>query len=139
MNILPWLRNPRKFFTASRRDRKGCGCAVFVPAGYEGLYEKNWPDTEVLEEEDVEEVAGKYRNCTKYKQFKRFRLKCTRCGTVYRTRRHEHTRVSYSEENPEKALELEQSVQTAPLLGGRIIEDEKPVIEEEGEEDGSSD
>mgnify|MGYP006288176231 CR=1 FL=1 len=135
MNLLPWLKNPRKIFTASRIERKGCGCKVFVPAGYEGLREKNWPNTELLEEERIEEEIGRYHNCTKYREYETFRLKCTECDTVYRTRRRAGSRTAYGEKNPEASVKLEEKLQRAPLVGGRVISNEKPVIENGADEE----
>jgi len=135
MNIIRWLKNPRKIFTASRIEKKGCGCEVFVPAGYEGLREKNWPKTELLEEDRTEELEGKYSNCTKYREYETFRLKCTECEKVYRTRRRSGSRTDYGEENPEASVKLEEKLQRAPLIGGRLISEEKPVVENESDKE----
>jgi len=135
MNIIKALKNPWKFLNSSGIAEKGCGCKVFKPSGYGGSREKNWPNTELLEEERTEELEGKYRNCTKYREYETYRLKCTECETVYRTRRRSGSRTDYGEKNPEASVKLEHKHQAAPLIGRRVISEEKPVIETEDDKE----
>lgn len=119
-----------KWLHSAGRREKGCGCVVLKPANFEGVYEKDWPDTELLEEDYQKVKIKEYRNCTTNEIYKVFKLKCTRCGKIYTTRNKIGTGIDYGDKNPDAPVRL----QMKHTGWKRWTKKEQPVIESRAKE-----